>query len=559
MFFAGLSLFISIAFACSCNNNLQKTFTATDSEPAVCDTDAFDNETGHTLNDGVGFTQLEPGPGSIVIYVSSSMGNDSWEGNTPERAVKTLARGAALIRDGRNDFLLLRRGDSWRGETLGRFKSGQDSTRPLVIASYGESTKRPRIEVDRHFIDHDGHSRNFVAVMGLQIVSSPKIPGDSSYDGSSGGAFRYVGGGTDLLIEDCHIQYGEIIMQSYGGFNYENIQIRRNIIEYSYHINTCNQNPTYRPSGMYASHVTNLIIEENIFDHNGWNREVGSACASMYNHNLYLNANSLIVRNNIIARASSMGIKMRSDTTGDANDLLFENNLLVDGEIGISVGGNTDEAYRFSSVTIRSNVFSQIGLGNPTQSNSPMLDVKDNNNTLIENNHFLHQPWYSNAYGILIGGNSGSTITVRGNTFYDLKQRSINVHASGSWRNIVISGNTIVDPAPDSCLIDPSGTFDEVSYQNNQYLSSAGNDWFCINGSRRSLSQWIHVSGETGAETWTGPFSDPDRTVGSYAATLGLQNTLDCFLTAAKKQSRLNWHHELTAGAVNDYIRAGFD
>ncbi len=84
-------------------------------------------------------------------------------------------------------------------------------------------------------------------------------------------------------------------------------------------------------------HVNHLTIEGNVFDHNGWNEDVSSACATMYNHNMYLNANGLVIRDNIIARASSMGIKMRSDSTGDADDLVFENNLFVDGEIGSAI------------------------------------------------------------------------------------------------------------------------------------------------------------------------------------------------------------------------------
>ncbi|MFH0976541.1 MAG: hypothetical protein V1874_12235 [Spirochaetota bacterium] len=510
--------------------------------------------------DNNGFSKFEPGSDSVVIFVSSSEGNDANNGTSSERAVKTLARAAALVRDGQNDFIMLRRGDTWRGESLGRFKSGLDANNPLVITSYGESTERPRIEIDRHFIDHDGHARSFVAVMGLHIVSYPKMPEDPAFDGATGGGFRYIGGGTGLLIEDCHIQYGELVVQSYGGYHYENVQIRRNIIEFNYHVDTCGQNPTYRPSGMYASHVTGLVIEGNIFDHNGWNKDVTSACATMYNHNMYLNANRLIVRENIITRASSIGIKIRSDTSGDVNDLLFENNLLVDGEIGISIGGNTEEANRFNHVIIRRNVFSQIGMGNPTGRNfSWMLDVKDNSNTIIENNHFLHQPWYTNAYGIQLQGNSGSNIAITGNILYNLRQRSIYVRTMDGWNDIVISNNTIVDTAHDSSLIDHNGSFDDVVYQNNRYFSNTGDQWFCVDGLRRTLSQWISVSGETGAVSWTGSFTDPSRTVGTYAATLGLQNTLEAFIAAAKKQNRLNWQGKFTAGAVNDYIRAGFN
>ena len=516
------------------------------------------NSTSTTEHEN-GFTPLIPGRDSIIVYVSSSSGNDASDGSSPQNAVKTLNCASRLVRDGHNDFMLLQRGDTWRGESLGQFKSGLDAVHPLVIGSYGESSRRPRIEVKGHFIDHDGQSRSFVAVTGLQIVSFTKIPGDPAFDGATGGGFRYVGGGTGLLIEDCHILYGELIIQSYGQYHYENVKIRRNIIEYNYHVNTCGQNAAYRPSGMYASHVTDLTIEGNIFDHNGWNNKIVTACATMYNHNMYLNANRLIVRENIITRASSMGIKIRSDEIGDTNHLVFENNLLAGGEIGLSIGGNTKEKHRFSSVTIRDNVFTQIGKCNSTKRNfSWMLDVQDNNNTIIEKNYFLHQPWYTNAYGIRLGGNSESYIAIRGNVFYNLKQRSLYVIPKDEWKHIVISNNTIVDPSHDSCLIDHQGNFINVVYQNNRYFSGKGDKWFCVSGVRQTLAQWATISGEASAVFWKRKFIDPERTIGSYATTLGLHNTIEGFITAVKKQNRLNWREELTAGVINDYIRVGF-
>ena len=524
-----------------------------------CANASDDDETAAPRDQEGGFSTFDIGAGSQVVYVSSSEGDDNNDGSSPALAVATLARGAELVRDGENDFMLLRRGDVWRGESLGRFKSGQDATHPLVLASYGDSTTLPRIEVDGQFIDHNGKARSFVAVVGLEIVSYPKIPGDSEFDGATGGGFRYVGGGQGLLIEGCHLVYGEVVVQSYDTEHYDGVEVRRNVIEQSYHVGTCGQNSTYRPSGMYSSHVNNLTIEGNVFDHNGWNEEVSEACATMYNHNMYLNADGLVVRDNIIARASSMGIKMRSDATGDAEGLIFENNLLVDGEIGIGIGGNTSEPARFSDVTIRNNVFTEIGLGNPTERNfSWMLAVDDNTSATIEGNYFLHQPWYNNAYGIALGGGSASDITVSGNTFYALRARALRVKAEAGWSNVSVLGNTFVDPEHDSCLVDHEGGFGAVSYANNAYLSSAGSDWFCVDGNRRSLSEWESASGESGATTWTGSFTDPDRTVSTYAASLGLASNLEAFLEVARQQSRLTWRSDMTANAVNDYIRAGF-
>ncbi|MCA9643714.1 MAG: right-handed parallel beta-helix repeat-containing protein [Polyangiaceae bacterium] len=521
---------------------------------------ADDDETSGTRGEEDGFTTYDVAVDSQLVYVSDSEGDDNNDGSTPATAVKTLTKGASLVRDGENDFLLLKRGDTWRGENLGRFKSGKDAAHPLVIAGYGESTALPRIEVDRNFIDHNGKARSFVHLVGLEIVSYPKIPGDSAFDGASGGGLRYVGGGSGLLIEGCHFLYGELVFQSYDVEHYDGIEVRRNVIERNYHADTCGNNSAYRPSGIYSSHVDNLLIEENLLDHNGWNEDqVSSACATIYNHDMYLNADHLVIRGNIIARASSMGIKMRADDTGGADDLVFENNLIVDGEIGIGIGGNSDLPDRFSNVQIKDNVFTQIGLSQPT--NRPfawLLDVADNATATIEGNYFLHQPWHNNGYGISIGSGSASNITINDNLFYDLKGNGIILKPQSGWSNVAVTKNRIIDPTNGSCLIKHEGSFAAVSYADNEYSSGSGQR-FCVDGSDRDLAAWKSASGESTAAAWSGSFSDPDRTLGSYSGTVGLPATIEGFLDAALKQSRLNWRTDLQAAAVNDYIRAGFN
>ena len=521
--------------------------------------DAGDDEISGTRPEENGFTTFDVGPDSIVIYVSAQSGADTNDGLSPASPVKTLTHAASLLRDGEGDFMLLRRGDTWRGESLGRFLSGRDAEHPMVIASYGDSTDMPRVEIDTNFIDHNGKVRSYVAIIGLELVSFPLIPGAPAYDGETGGGFRYVGAGTHLLIEGCRMTHCELVVQSYGDEgHYENVEVRRNVIELNYHINTCGQNNEFRPSGMYSSHVTGLTVEGNIFDHNGWNEDVESACATMYNHNMYLNADNLIVRDNIIARASSMGIKMRSDETGDADTLLFENNFFVDGEIGLGIGGNTENPHRFSNVTIRNNVFSQIGLGNPTERNFAwMLEVSDVLTATIDSNYFLHQPWYSNAYGISLTGGSTGDITVSNNLFYDLTARSLRVQVAGNWGMITVDSNTFVDMAHDSCLVNHQGDFANVQYQNNRYYSSESTDWFCGDVAG-TLADWQAGAGETDAAQWSGTFSDPNRTISSYAESLGLDASLEGFLAAAREQSRLNWNSSFTAPAINDYIKSGF-
>lgn len=504
-----------------------------------------------------GWTTFDPDANSKVIFVSAQGGDDQNDGLSAKTPVQTLTKAASLVRDGQYDFMLLKRGDTWKGETLGRFKSGRDATHPLVIASYGDSTKRPRIEVDKNFLDHNGQARNYTAVLGLQIVASKMVVGDPAWDGATGSTIRYVGGGDNLLLEDLHLVHAEIVVQSYGTLKYHNVEIRRSIIDTTYHIDTCGQNNAHRPSGIYASHVDGLLIEQNLLDHNGWNEDVASACATMYNHNMYLNADNLVIRENFISRASSMGIKMRSDASGDAKTLSFENNFFYDGEIGLGIGGNTSEAYRFVDVTIKGNVFSQIGIGNPTKRNfSWMLDVSDHDTTVVEDNYFLHQPWNTNAYGISIGSASAKAITVRKNLFYGLKKAPLKLSAKTGWTGISVQDNRIIDVEFDNCLVEHSGAFAQVSYQNNAYSSKSTKGWYCVDGQRKDAAGWTAASGET-PKTAAEKFVDPDRTLETYAKALGYADAVALIL-AAKQKNRLDYDPKLGGKAVNAYIKAGF-
>jgi hypothetical protein len=438
----------------------------------------------------------------------------------------------------------------------------------MVIASYGDSKELPRIAAGDFFINHDGQVRSFVAVVGLHFVVSNRDPTDPAFDGAGDGVFRYVGSGSNLLIEGCHLEYGEIVVQSYGTGVYADVDVRRNVIQKAYHAGTClpgnpNGDSTYRPSGMYSSHVERLTVEGNVFDHNGWNEDVPTACATIYNHNLYLNGNDLVIRDNILARASSIQIKLRSDTTGDMNGTVIENNTFVEGEIGVSIGGNSQEAYRFSSSAIRRNVMTDIGRSQPTTRTLAWgVDVQDNDGLTIESNHFLNQrqSGVDNSYALNIAGTTERSVTVQSNLFYRIQSRSLIANSVAGHESIRISDNTFADPDQGSCLIDHNGSYAGYTYQSNRYLSSAAQgSWFCLDSGNSSIDVWKTTSGEADATALTSlGFADPDRNVETYSASLGLASDLASFLAKARAQTRLDWNTALTAPAVNDYIRGGF-
>jgi hypothetical protein len=503
-----------------------------------------------------GFSTFDPDTTSRIIYVSNSTGNDTNDGLTPAKAVKTIVKGASLVRDGQYDFLLLKRGDVWRDQSLYDFKSGKDTTHPLIIASYGASVERPRIENKDYFINHGGRVKNYVAILGVEFYGYTGNPADPAFTGAPVSGLRYVGGGDNLLIEDTKFTYGDFIIQSYpdGVNKYKNVEVRRNVVLLAYHVSTCNQNASFRPSGIYTSHVDGLIFEGNFYDHNGWNESVPTACATMYNHNFYVNGNDMVLKDNLITRGSSMAIKTVANAVGDTNRMTIDNNFMYDGEIGISAGGNATGDFRYTDVVIKNNVFSEIGKSNNTgRSFSWALDIADNDRSLIENNYFLHQPWYTNSFGISMSSPSLRDTTVRNNIFYNINGNALSVTPKTLWSNIKVIGNTFASPVTGACLVKHTGDFTTVTYSNNQYASDA----LCVGSTRQTLAQWKASSGETSATQFTGIFSDPSRTLASYAATQGY-STVDAFLKAAQSQGRLTWKNNFTATTINQYIKSGF-
>ncbi len=278
-----------------------------------------------------GWTTVTPAADTHVIYVSSSAGSDKNDGSSPNDPVQSISRGVGLLRNGSADWLLLKCGDTWNGGLGVWRKSGRSNDEPMLIGSYGTGD-RPLLKtgIDSGFwaasisnqeIDH-------IDIIGLHFYADGRDPNSTTYVGP------YDTTGIDILtktdgitIEDCQVEdYAvNINLQSYYG-PITNAQIRRNVIDDAYATSTHSQ-------GLYGFGVSNLLIEGNTFDQNGFNTEVAGAGPTYYNHDCYLSSNNtgVIVRDNIFARAAGYGLQARSGG-------IVENNLFIDDPIGMSFG-----------------------------------------------------------------------------------------------------------------------------------------------------------------------------------------------------------------------------
>ncbi len=289
--------------------------------------------------DANGWTVITPSHDWRVVYVSSSEGDNANDGLTPSTPKKSIAAADNLIRDGYPDHLLLKRGDTFTpnaSTVLGRWKNGRSADEPIVFSYYGSEGARPIVKYADKFIDHNGQIRLFQSFIGIELYKSNSDPDSPDFSNSpSSEGMRFVGGGVNIRIEDCLLRFCMINFLSYGGAYYSP-EIRRNLILDTWaHGSYFNHDG--RIQGIFVSGVKDgYLIEENFFDHNGWNETVPGAGANKYNHNVYIqydNVEGGIIRGNIIARGSAHGIQARSGGHVDRN-------LFILNAVSLNVGGH---------------------------------------------------------------------------------------------------------------------------------------------------------------------------------------------------------------------------
>ena len=541
--------------------------------------------------DSSGFSILKPASDSRIVYVSDSQGNDStgatYSPTSPEvgadptlpsgsiKAYKSIAAALGAVRKDFPDWVLLARGDTWTIGSAINPKSGRSATERQVLGSYGTGAARPRIRTGTAGGLRFWKEIRNVAVFGLHFHADGRDPNSPSFAGfgnvgSATGFQSYATAGPasnrTILIEDCAFDfYSNNTVQ--GPVTTEDFIVRRNII-------TNNYSDTAHSQGMYSKD-SSILLEENLFDHNGWYKQSyvklndkAEGQATFFNHNIYfVNMHETIVRRNLFLRASSIGTKFTANPPGGTDqvmtsDLLLDNNLFVEGEIGISAGGNTDNdnGHRWKNMLITNNVFVDVGRGRPTNRALGWgLDVNDWDGGKVTGNVFAHygSPQVTNIYAINVSGHT-KDVQLDGNVLHGLDASRHAVKFDGAPKSgLTFSGNELQFAGTNMLFIDSQyvapGTFD-----NNTYFTAATNQPFKAKGSNVDFPGWQAQVGAPGSKVAQASYPDAGRNVESYMTSQGKAATLDAFIAEAKKQSKQAWSNAFTADAVNSYVRAGY-
>jgi len=524
-----------------------------------------------------GWTVLKPSADSRIVYVSNSQGNDSNDGLSPARALKSIALGFAKLRDGYPDHLLLRRGDVWVEESIGLIsagkpRNGRSAAEPLVIGAYGDAPERPLLKLgDAGYglrVASAPAVRN-IAVVGIAFYDHKGDPNSPEFvkDRNKGGAgISWLAPGENVLIEDCSFDYltagsimGRAPQNNVPGASLKNVQVRRCVAAHAW-------TSTGHCQGFFFADVDGLLLEENVLDANGYCWETGDE-PTWFNHNVYITitCDRVVARGNIVARGSSTGIYCR--TNG-----VLEDNLCLDNTPSLNLG--RINKFRPGGVTgrIAGNVV--IGMEpRVTQKRTlrgAAIEVGNVNasGAVVENNIVIGAFGAPGAFTIAPLGVGVHNVLFRNNVVYNWTAGVSWVGVGGetlakqNLSGIVFSDNLFQVQAPDASrtpLIRSRDTDDAagLAFNANVYwYEPAGTQPVVLKDRSLSLEAWAARGRDERVAKVR--FADPTRDVTAYQRTLGREPTLDAFLAEARRQSRANWRPEYTARAVIAYVREGF-
>ncbi len=279
-----------------------------------------------------GFTQFKPSPDTTIYYVSAQ-GDDSNAGTSEAQPLKTAGAAMKMLHDGLPDWILFRRGDKFR--EIGQVKaSGRSSAEPMLFGAYGSSTTRPRFTAGGLATSGGGGGpeyTSYLVFMGLDFVIERRDPTHPRHDPTFGGSLvSWLRGSAGVWFEDCVFQWGGIGFQEFDKFDIENVTFRR-----------CQFLDSYDSHGshaqnVYISRAKNVVFDECLFDHGGWNASIPGADSTIFNHNIYIQNYTprVTLKNSISMRASSHGVQFRAGGT-------VENNFFYQNPINILIGGGS--------------------------------------------------------------------------------------------------------------------------------------------------------------------------------------------------------------------------
>jgi hypothetical protein len=498
-----------------------------------------------------GWTVLTPSADSRIIYVSSSVGNDANSGLTEAAPKRSIGAACSQLRDGYPDWVVFKRGDTWHEAFPGMTRSGRSATEPMVIGSYGTGD-RPLVTASNviSWIAQDNQPVQHWAIVDLHL------------DGAGGeGSGIFLGNSfRDVLIENCYFERFGVNLY-FGpvstGQPAQSLRVRRCVLADAYVASSTAPGS----HGFLCGAVHGLLVDECVFDHNGWSETVPNAVPTIFRHNTYIynDCTDVVFRGTITARAGSTGLGQR------AGGQCLEN-LCLQNPVNLGLGHGSVGAATVTG-TVRNNVILDSRDIDAANGRGMGLGVTWGGGVEVDHNIIAHQrTGTSNAWGMNIDY-SFQNVSIHDNVIYD-------------WR-IAGGAGTCDDPTfmISGTAIGPTQVYNNdfqatrggfaaavthsianITFGPNRYWSvNPSNMAFLTPPGPGSAADWSAYVGVPGNGNLTqAAYPDPGRDITTYMTAIGGSPTLAAFMAEARHQERGNWRPAYTAKAVNDYIRAGF-
>lgn len=502
-------------------------------------------------DEGSFWTQFVPSVDTRLIFVSSSQGSDTNTGLTPDRPVKTLAKGYELLRDGYPDWMLLKRGDVWQESMPSPTKSGRSADERLIVGAYGSETNRPKITTpsDANGMQAQGdQTLANVAYVGLHLEPESRGAGESPT------GIRWLRSCDNVLFEDMYIEgYSvNVVLQAYPESN------QLNDIRFNGCVIVDSWSNTGHSQGMFAKGVNGLEVENSVLASNGFNYNMGAE-PTIFNHNAYIQNGcaGIVFRNNIIADASSHGIQLRPGG-------IVENNLFISNPLALLVGGGTGPEPEGVTGIVRNNLIMYGRDISPDLPRAYGFTLSNIREAEVSNNYFNISTIGANHHAITIGGDRAlmvRNLDVSHNLILNW-EGSITIYEPNDGQimdNVKVTHNAFYrDLTPNSSsgnlnmpLIKTyDGSSVEVLLAENEYHYYQMHDRpFKVGNSAFDVAEWIDLVEPTASSL---PLNSPPPNLGldTYLGSIEQSGDMQVFIEQARLMSRSNPQFNYSAASV---------
>lgn len=565
--------------------------------------------------DANGYTILRPSADSNVIYVSNAAGSSSSCQAIPASSplvgadvfrpvgaiqpCNNLNAAKGLLRPGKPDYLLIRRGEVWNNFFPGFFEytlSGRSASELMVIGSYAPASDtsqgsrvRPLFknvpsaggsngEDAIVIVSHSGYPVRYLALTDLEIMLDT-LNGNTSAE-RMGLRVNSQGTGeiSHVLIENLKISrfMQNVISNNTGGPRIHHLAFRKNLV-----LDGLMWAPTQRGGGVLGDGDYHLF-EGNIFDRNGWpsvSGPIGVGAHTSSGHALYYEFSpGDVTRSHLI---ENIFIRNTSVKFGSLFEGPIKNNSFIQNAIGMLECCNPGQVIEdnvFTETTdydrvlhprgfalnisargglaVRRNLFAHgQGGGDPkAMTFNPGVDQLLLEQNVITNWCGTSSQWPGVGFEVTRGPNDGENrnITLRSNVFDQTCQ-------AGTYGRALQAGGEL------GILNHPT-----FSFLNNRYYVQNPQRLHWDRSGEWDFNEWLSV--EPTATYAQAPFPARNTDVATFVTHLkntGVINiaqsysfrqvaAIEALALELRKQSKWEYKPQLTADYFNRHMRSAF-